>query len=213
MDFTFKTNCNGLVLGCSGPVGLDTSGNRPVMRFLPVFFLLSDSEDDEARQLCLKMYMDWCEEKNIAITDGFFDCTCMRSAEAICGESIYLHRCLQHVKANVKLEAKRRDTASGESRLRNKELLPVIIDWIEFSAASLPTDLEFTVFWQSILGRMKASMAPTDFDEANMAAYLEDFFLVQIDLNKKKDEKTIQKSGTPEFDFLNLFLKRWNSGV
>ena len=33
MDFTFKTNEAGLVLGAVGPVGLDTTGAMPSMRF------------------------------------------------------------------------------------------------------------------------------------------------------------------------------------
>ena len=64
---------------------------------------------------------------------------------------VYLHRCLQHCKTNIRMEASRRDSKTGE----NAELLGPIIEWTEFSAW-LPSDLEFSVFWTSILTRMSS---------------------------------------------------------
>ena len=172
MDFTFKTNCDGLLLGAVGPVGLDPSDGQVTMRFMPVYFLLADAEDDQAMELLFNLYLDWAHETGIEVTDGFFDCSCLRSAESVCGHRVFLHRCLQHVKMNIKAEARKKDDQTGLPRLRNKELLPVILDWIEFSASFLPTDIEFHTFWSNLLLRMRSASQPTDFDEPSMESYL-----------------------------------------
>lgn len=70
----------------------------------------------------------------------------------------------------------RRCKASGETRLRNGEFLAILVDFIEFSS-TLPSDLEFSVFWTSVLARMKQDQATTDFNEPRMAAYLEENIL------------------------------------
>ena len=171
MDFTFKTNKDGMFLGAIGPVGLDVRGTLPTMRFFPFMFLLADAEDEEAHRLCVKEYLQFCKDMGIEVTDGFFDCACFNGAAAECGETIYLHRCLQHTKNNIGKEAKKKDEATGKTRLEKHELLSVIIDWIEFSAW-LPSDEEFHAFWSSVFQRMEASGNPTDFDEPLMAQYL-----------------------------------------
>ena len=89
------------------------------------------------------------------------------------GDTVYLHRCLQHVKTNVKAEAKKRDDVTGLRRLKDPELISPIIDWIETSAW-FPSDLEFDTFWRSVFGRMESAESPTDFAEPAMAAYLKD---------------------------------------
>ncbi len=80
------------------------------------------------------------------------------------------------MKRNVRAEAARRDKETGQARMKNMEFLGILIQWIEFSA-SLPTDVEFSTFWRSVLQRMKASSATTDFDEPAMARYLEENIL------------------------------------
>ena len=85
MDFTFRTNREGLVLGAIGPVGLDISGVQPSCRFLPMFFVVADSEDHAARPLCLQLYLDWATSDGIVVRDGFFDCSCLQSAQAVLG--------------------------------------------------------------------------------------------------------------------------------
>ena len=178
MDFTFKTNREGLLLGAVGPVGLVMDKAGPSMRFLPVFFMIADAEDTDAHKMLLNLYVHWADEAGIEISDGFFDCTCLTSALQEYGDRMYLHRCLQHTKTNVKTEAKKKDEVTGKARLANTELARVIVDWVEFSAA-LPNDLEFHVFWASILRRMESSRSSstTNFEEAAMAKYLKDHIL------------------------------------
>lgn len=79
----------------------------------------------------------------------FFDCAAMQHVEKYSrqfGRKFYIHRCLQHVKANVKEESSRRDHVSGKARLQNRELVGPLVEWLEFSAA-LPCDVEFDAFW------------------------------------------------------------------
>ena len=155
-DFTFKTNRENLVLGGVGPVGLRVGSHAPSMRFAPVTFLLAESEDGPAIGLLVRLFLDKAARHGKVYTDAFLDCRCLSGIAAElqrASEKMYLHRCLQHVKANVRLEAGRRDPITGKARLANTELVDVIIGWIEFSA-SLPSDSEFSCFWQSILQRM-----------------------------------------------------------
>ena len=59
MDFTFKTNKNDLVLGVAGPVGLVTgTDGLPHMRFIPTVFMLSETEDSKAHQICYNLLRD-----------------------------------------------------------------------------------------------------------------------------------------------------------
>ena len=81
--------------------------------------------------------------------------------------------CSLQVKRNVKTESSRRCKASGSPRLGNSEFLPILLDFVEFSA-TLPNDNEFAVFWDSVLARMKADQVTTDFNEPRMATYLEE---------------------------------------
>jgi hypothetical protein len=172
MDFTFKTNNAGLLLGAIGPVALSFEKTLPHMRFFPAIFLLSDKEDEETQRLAVRTYLREMRAVGVQITDGFFDCSCLDGAYAEVGDTLFLHRCLWHVKSNVKFAASKKDEVSGQTRLKRKELLAVILEWIDFSAW-LPTDTEFDCFWRSVLQRMKSSSAPTDFDEPDMARYLE----------------------------------------
>lgn len=179
MDWTYKTNQEGVLLGVIGPVGLVLTTAGWTMRMLPAYFMLSSSENDRATRRLLDIYLQRMLELGKEVTDGYFDCACLSAVQQHCKEKglqIYLHRCLQHCKNNVSDEAARRDRVTGTSRLRNKELLSPIRDWITFSA-TLPDDLEFDCFWTSILGRMFAKEAVTDFDESAMGKYLKDHIL------------------------------------
>ena len=82
-----------------------------------------------------------------------------------------MHRCLQHVKKDIRDAAKTKDEVTGKRRLRRDELLDPLLEWIQWSAF-LPSDLEFHTFWSEIFQRMEANVVDTDFSEPLMAAYL-----------------------------------------
>lgn len=173
-DFTYKVCKEGLLLGCVGPCGLRETEGGPAMRMIPAFFVAATAEDEESTKVLLRLYFQFMKSKGLVPTDGFFDCSCMQAAVAFCQEEnvqFYVHRCLQHVKWNVRDEAGRRDAATGRARLKNRELLSVLTQWIEFSAF-LPSDMEFSTFWSSVLGRMLANVEETDLNEPQMAQYL-----------------------------------------
>ena len=46
LDWTFKTNSHGLLLGSIGPVALVVQKHGPQMRFLPSVFVVSWKEDE-----------------------------------------------------------------------------------------------------------------------------------------------------------------------
>ena len=171
-DFTFQTNQKGLLLGAIGPCGLhDREPHLPTMGLLPVIFILADSEDQEAMELGMRLYLEWAEGAGVQVTDGVFDCKIFTASQAIKDRPIYVHRCLQHVKSDVRVEAKRKDEVTGRTRLQNAELLPEIEGLIEF-AAFLPKDVEQSAFFRSILTRMQSSTAKTDWNEPEFAKYL-----------------------------------------
>ena len=85
--------------------------------------------------------------------------------------NIFCHRCLEHTKRNIREESGRRDSVSGRLRLRNRELLGALIDWVMFTAF-LPSDVEFHTFWSSVICRMEFEEKETDSAEPEMAAYL-----------------------------------------
>ena len=154
MDFTFQTNCEGLLLGGAGPVGLRTDSVLPHMRFAPVVLMLADSEDDDARRLTLDILFSLRPAGPKAYTDGFLDCTCLETVMKHYGECFYLHRCLEHVKRNIKSAAAHRDKKHGTTRLKKMELKDVIVGWVDF-AAWLPSDEDFDCYMRSILDRMR----------------------------------------------------------
>ena len=97
-------------------------------------FMVSDAEDEEAHALLTNLYMDHAAAHGVDVTDAFLDQACLAGAAKVCGDTVFLHRCLQHTKKDVDAEAAKRDIATGLQRLRNQELLPVIEQWIETSA-------------------------------------------------------------------------------
>ena len=69
------------------------------------------------------------------------------------------------------MEAEKRDPATGETRLRNLELLPVLTDLLQYS--SWLRSIEFTALWKSALLRLREDQAATDWREPLLADYLE----------------------------------------
>ncbi len=121
-------------------------------------FLMAEAEDEEAHGLLVRLFLEKAEKYGLANTDAFLDMACHQGAAAEFERSkhqLFLHRCLQHVKTNIKTESQRRDQATGKPRLRNSELSDVIISWVETSAW-FPSDCEFSCFWESILARMSS---------------------------------------------------------
>ena len=85
---------------------------------------------------------------------------------------IRLHRCLQHTKQNLRTEAKRRDAVSGERRLKNDEMLPVLVTFL-LQSAWFPRTIEFSQFWKSALSRLRGQDSATDWSEPTMGTYIE----------------------------------------
>ena len=88
----------------------------------------------------LSIWFSHLDRVGVSATDSFFDCAAMQRVEKNArqfGRRFYIHRCLQHVKANVKEESSRRDHVSGKARLQNRELVGPLVEWLEFSAAHL----------------------------------------------------------------------------
>ena len=140
MDFTFKTNQQGLLLGAVGPVGIHVLDGLPHMRFMPTVFMISEAEDHEAHQTMLEIFLGLPGGEKYK--DAFLDMACLQGAEAQVGDAMYLHRCLQHTKKDIKEAASKKDDNTGKVRLQRAELGPRIIQSVEFSAW-LPDDLEF----------------------------------------------------------------------
>ena len=180
LDFTYKTNRDGLLLGCIGAAGLlSPARSLPSVRMIPGFFVLANSEDEAAHVVLLDLFFEHAKKWNMKLTDGFLDCKCLNAVLKWCRQTdqkLFLHRCLQHVKKNIRDESGKRDSVTGQPRLRNSELLSVILDFVQFSA-TLPCDIQFHTFWSSILTRMASAQATTDFKEPAMAAYLREHIL------------------------------------
>ena len=179
MDYTFNTNRHGLLLGTCGPCGLRCAQRNkmlPSVGFVPFVFCISHAEDEAAHVLLLEVYEEWCSKckESLPIEDGFMNHSCLTSATTYFhGRPVYLHRCLQHVKTDIRKEARKKDEVNGAPRLRSLKSLQVILDWIQWSAF-LPNDLEFDSFWGEALSRMASEVLETDFKEPAMACYLEE---------------------------------------
>ena len=120
MDYTFNTNVEGLLLGAAGPVGLNTPDDAlPSMRCIPQVFMLSHSEDRPSHTILLDILLKLREEPATAYTDGFFDCRCFDSAMAHVGHSMYVHRCLQHCRTNLRSACADKDDETGQPRLKD----------------------------------------------------------------------------------------------
>ncbi|CAJ1461441.1 unnamed protein product [Effrenium voratum] len=87
LDWTFKTNSHGLLLGSVGPVGLVMQKHGPGMRFLPTIFVLANSEDELSQHLAAQLYLDAAKSWGIKISYGFFACSCYTGVH----EPAYMH--------------------------------------------------------------------------------------------------------------------------
>lgn len=126
MDFTFKCNKERLLIGAIGPAGLHVERNGPHVRFIPSIFMVSEAEDEDAHGLLVRLFLEKARRNGMRLTDAFLDQACFQGASKELqksGDQIYLHRCLQHTKTNVRAESVKRCAATGQSRLRNPELL------------------------------------------------------------------------------------------
>ena len=109
-------------------------------------------------------------------TGAFLDMACLKGAEAETGDLVFLHRCLYHIKRDIRRAAAKKCESTRKVRLQRPELVHVIIGWVGFSAW-LPSDLEFDVFWTHLLRRMAADKKDTDFREPAMSKYLREHIL------------------------------------
>lgn len=55
---------------------------QPHLRFCPIVFLLSHSEDHESHALLLKKFVEMSKQAGVSLTHGFFDCHCYNGASA-----------------------------------------------------------------------------------------------------------------------------------
>ena len=118
------------------------------MRFVPHALLLADAEDEEAQELLVKITMSMRAPGKPKYKHGFFDCSIYNAVRASFDE-LACHRCLQHVKTNVKQAARTKMKGKGLARLKRQELLKPLLDYLEASVW-LPSN-EFDTFWRSIL--------------------------------------------------------------
>ena len=176
MDGTYKNNEEGLLLISAGICVLVETPTGGRNRFLPIATILARSEDEDACSVLLKYIIQLGQEygNGTDITPYLKDLYIDGSGG---GEAAFhailaphgcrLHRCLRHIKKNVK-----------ESRTGcNAHVKKMVIDAIEFSA-KLPTKMQFDALWESLLHRLAD---PNDLNEKNMADYLSETVL------KKKD--------------------------
>ena len=164
MDGTFNTNFLGLVLIGLGPAGIGIERNLPTMKALPYSFVLANAEDAEACKHAIKQALHLQHEvepeEDGSLKDRIKDARVDGSgafAEAVHEElpEAWVHRCLEHVKKNIKEEAATMvDKSSGKSRMSDrKELLPHLIDRLECSSKfCVPGD--FSVCWQLLRSSM-----------------------------------------------------------
>lgn len=95
---------------------------QPHLRFCPIVFLLSHSEDHESHALLLKKFVEMSKQAGVSLTHGFFDCHCYNGASAALDSDetmrhVRRHRCLQHSKENLRSEGRRKDPVSGDAQL------------------------------------------------------------------------------------------------
>ena len=114
--------------------------------------MIANAEDEEAHNVCLRLLTKIRGDKGPAFHDGFLDMRCIQSAEKFFGETIFLHRCLQHTRDNAKSACFVKDR-EGRTRLKKLALVKDIDKWILFSAW-LPNEEEFTIYWRHILARL-----------------------------------------------------------
>ncbi len=129
------------------------------MKILPAAFVIADAEDADAAAALLRLGVDEhakriVDERPIreritdVVVDGSdrFAVGCERELS-----SAFVHRCLQHVKSNVKKEATTViNTDTGEKRMKDRALLPGWLDRIMVSS-KFSSPLEFHTLWHDAL--------------------------------------------------------------
>ena len=125
---------------------------RSYARFLPTIIVIADSEDKEAHHVCLRHLMNIRGPEGPRFKDGFLDMRCLQSAECFFGDSMYLHRCLQHTLTNAKTAAYTKDKL-GRTRLKKVAMWKDIEELFHFTAW-LPDWEEFTLVWRHYLERL-----------------------------------------------------------
>ena len=113
MDTTFNTNVQDLLLTGVGPTGLLCNGDLPSMRWVPAACVLAHAEDTEAYALAIETYLGEharriASERPVKarVSDVWLDGS-GGSARAV-QETLpncFVHRCLQHIKKNVRDES------------------------------------------------------------------------------------------------------------
>ena len=171
LDFTFKTNVNGLLLGAVGPVGVHL---LPIdmmvhMRFVPAIFMLADREDKDAHKMLITLFLEkFCG----TIKYRFFDMAVLQGVRNAIGQDVIkLKRCLEHVKRDVKA------AAHSAGRLSRPDLLGVLVESVQFSAW-LPSREEFNVYWRYLVRRLSSRKPKFGWGELLMARYLVDHILI-----------------------------------
>eukprot|EP00959_Pyramimonas_sp_CCMP1952_P096263 2012696-Pyramimonas_sp.AAC.1 len=129
MNFTFKTNREGLSLGTCGPRGLRAETTLPRVAFAPAVFMVADAEDEEAHRLLIQRCLGALPDPDI-VTDAYMNFSCLQGAEKEVGDRVYLHRCLLHAPQDVEEAAKKKDRATGKTLLLDLELLPLFISLV-----------------------------------------------------------------------------------
>ena len=184
LDSTFGTNVQNLVLGAVGPAGVVAQGHGCSMRFCPALFFLSDAEDTSAYREALKYLASQHSvimDDDVPLLDRVSDMWMNGTGGGINAAEeealAEVHRCLEHIKSNLKKESAKKDSGTGRRRLRDPELLQEILDQVMF-AATLPSDGESNLVVDNLLKRMES---PTDWDEPAMASYMRECILTVRD--------------------------------
>ncbi len=133
------------------------------MKIFPAAFVIVDVENTAGAATLRRLYVDDHAKRIVdehpireRITDvvvdgsGGFAVGCERELP-----SVFVHRCLQHVKSNVNKEATTViNTDTGEKRMNDRELLPGWLDRIMVSS-KFSSPLEFHTLWLDALNRMR----------------------------------------------------------
>ena len=164
-DGTYNTNVQKLVVVCVGLVFVVNDKGRVHNRFIPLTNVLANRENEDAYAVAMQMLLDYGRTalgEDIAeqITDIYIDGHGgAENAVAQVLPNVRLHRCLQHIKKNI------RDHAQ---LVRRRDFVEWLVDAAEFTA-KLPRLLDFEGVWRDILLRMEDEQC---WNERDMARYL-----------------------------------------
>ena len=68
--------------------------------------MLCDAEDHDACRVCVNILFSMRQRTDFPYTDAFVDCKVLDALKTLEGLDVQLHRCLQHVRSNVKAAGK-----------------------------------------------------------------------------------------------------------